>query len=139
MYIFTLDALAAVWDSPDAQEQPAIIDWVHVVAGRGWPFGRSDYFEINNTKTRGGAARLPQPMSTPTPKGKQMEVEIKRDGEEVNKVTPGTLLLSFSWIMCVYRWNVFLMIMKRQTSERSEDVSLLPNGRLCSCACEKIR
>ena len=83
MYIFTLDALAAVWDSPDAQEQPAIIDWVHVVAGRGWPFGRSDYFEINNTKTRGGAARLPQPTPSPLLKGKRMEVESKR--HEMNK------------------------------------------------------
>ena len=46
MYIFTLDAFAAILDTPNAQKQPAI-DWVHVVGltGRGWPFGRPNSYD----------------------------------------------------------------------------------------------
>ena len=67
------------------------------------------FFRIN-TKTRGGAARLPQPTTSPVLRGKQMEVESKRDVEEINKVVPGARLLTFYWIMCVYRQNVSVII-----------------------------
>ena len=62
------------------------------------------FFRINPTKTRSGAARLPQSTSRHLVRGKQIRVEsTKRDGEEIHQVSAGkTCLPTLCSIMCVY-------------------------------------